>query len=640
LRGALLYLPRQPDFEVPVRFLCSLIVLAAACAVEAQQPAERPTFRSGRELLLIEASVRDKAGSPVTDLQPSDFTVRVDGRERQVVTSRLFGVIPSGAAASAPPVAGSVANVDQPAGRAVVIAIDRDSIRPGGEKPLLDAAARLVEGLGPSDAAAAASLPGATTDFTRDHAVVAAAVRRMTGTMPLFDTRLFLTFEEAAAFERKDSLTIQAARSRECITGGAQCYNDLAMQAHNMWTIGMAHADDILRRVGAIVSDLAKISAPKRLVLISAGIPFDPELIGRYRDLARRAAQSHVTLLIVQMDQSPFDTGSRGPTVQVFGGREHAEGLGNIASITGGRFFSAVGNAQGVFDRIASDISTFYQPGVESRPSDADGKSHKVEVKVTRAGATVTAPAATAVALQPTRTPVERLRAALAEPTDVNELPLEVATYATHSQDPGKVRIIVTAGGSQPTQPPPTHWASVILDGDTILGGVGDAVDAGAPAPWSKSGAVDVAPGRYRLRTAIAAGDRVGTLELPLTVGLRAVGSARASDLILGVTNGGRLEPAGRFSPDTKARALIELSSSQPMTDLAGYVIFVPAGSDTPLVLTPLAFHPRSDGVAVVIGEAALDLSTLAPGRYVAMASIEQNGKPVGRVSRAFEVVR
>jgi hypothetical protein len=110
--------------------------------------------------------------------------------------------------------------------------------------------------------------------------------------------------------------------------------------------------------------------------------------------------------------------------------------------------------------------------------------------------------------------------------------------------------------------------------------------------------------------------------------------------LILGVTNGGRLEPAGRFSPDTKARALIELSASQPMTDLGGYVIFVPAGSDTQLVRTPLVFHPRSDAAAVVIGEAALDLSTLAPGRYVAMASIEQNGKPVGRVSRAFEVVR
>jgi hypothetical protein len=462
----------------------------------------------------------------------------------------------------------------------------------------------------------------------------------MTGTMPLFDTRHFLTWEEAAAFERMDSITIQAARARECITGGAPCYDELARQAHDMWTIGIAHADDILRRVGVIVRDLGKISAPKRLVLISAGLPFDRELIGRYRDLARLAAQSHVALFIVQMDQAAFDAGSRGPTVQVFGGREHAEGLANIASITGGRFFGAVGNAQGVFDRIASYISAFYQLGVESLPSDADGKSHKVEVKVTRAGATVTAPAATAVAPQPTRTPVERLRAALAEPTDVNELPLEVATYATHSQEPGKVRIIVMAGASQATQPPPTHWASIVLDGNTILGGVGDAVDAGATAPWSENGAVDVAPGRYRLRTAIAAGDRVGTLELPLTVALRAVGSATASDLMLGVTKGGRLEPAGRFSPDTKARALIELSSSQPMPDLGGSVIFVPAGIDTQLVRTPLAFHARSDGAAVMVGEAALDLSTLAPGRYVAMASIEQNGKPVGRVSRAFEVVR
>ena len=44
-----------------------------------------------------------------------------------------------------------------------------------------------------------------------------------------------------------------------------------------------------------------------------------------------------------------------------------------------------VGRATGVFERIASDINYFYQLGVESRPSDGDGKTHRVEVKVSRA---------------------------------------------------------------------------------------------------------------------------------------------------------------------------------------------------------------------------------------------------------------
>src|SRR5260221_1630970 len=49
-----------------------------------------PTFRSNVDLLTIEASVRDKRGAPVPDLQPSDFTVTIDGRPRRVVSVQFF----------------------------------------------------------------------------------------------------------------------------------------------------------------------------------------------------------------------------------------------------------------------------------------------------------------------------------------------------------------------------------------------------------------------------------------------------------------------------------------------------------------------------------------------------------------------
>ena len=622
----------------PMKPLIALALAAGAAVAAAQQPAERQTFRSEREVLSIEASVRDKAGRPVTDLQPSDFTVRVDGRERAVLTSRLYGPAASAADAGPAPAAGPIANVDRPAGRAVVVAVDRDSIRPGGERAVLEAVARLAEELSPADAVAVAPLPGVVTDFTRDHARVAAAIRRVTGTQPPPDTRHFLTWDEAGAYDRKDSITIQSARARECITGGQACFDELSVQAHAMRLEGLAHAEDMLRSVTTLVESLAVISAPKRIVLMSAGIPFDEELLGRYRRLAEKAAQSHVTLLIVQLNQSDVDTSSRGPMPQVYGGREHALGLATIASITGGQFFSTAGNAKGVFDRIAADISTFYELGVESLPSDANGKPHKVDVKVARAGVTVTAPAATAAPPRPNRSQAETLRAALAEPTDVTELSLEVATYVTHSTEPGKVRIVVAAGSRDPTQAPPTTWGGIVVDGDNILGGVGGKVDAAEAPPWSTSGTIDVPPGRYRLRIAIVAGDRLGTLELPLAAGLRAVGDARASDLIVGVVAGGQLQPAGRFSQAARARALVEMSSSAPLTDLGGYVILSPAGSAAQVLRAPLAFHARADDRGVMVGEAALDLTALAPGRYVAMASLERSGKAVGRVSRVLEV--
>jgi hypothetical protein len=44
-----------------------------------------PTFRSAVDLVTIEASVRDKCGVPIPDLQASDFIVTIDGRPRKVV---------------------------------------------------------------------------------------------------------------------------------------------------------------------------------------------------------------------------------------------------------------------------------------------------------------------------------------------------------------------------------------------------------------------------------------------------------------------------------------------------------------------------------------------------------------------------
>ena len=98
-----------------------------------------------------------------------------------------------------------------------------------------------------------------------------------------------------------------------------------------------------------------------------------------------------------------------------------------------------VGRATRVFDRIVSDINNFYQLGVESRPSDADGKPHHVEVKVSRAKATVRAPAETAAPRRaPDASSADALKRTLAEPTDTAELPLEVGVVPHAQQRFGK----------------------------------------------------------------------------------------------------------------------------------------------------------------------------------------------------------
>jgi len=68
-----------------------LTVVALLTAMVTQQQMQPPTFRSSRELLTIDASIRDSADQPITDLTPADFTVRIDGQIRRVITARLFG---------------------------------------------------------------------------------------------------------------------------------------------------------------------------------------------------------------------------------------------------------------------------------------------------------------------------------------------------------------------------------------------------------------------------------------------------------------------------------------------------------------------------------------------------------------------
>jgi hypothetical protein len=54
------------------------VSLVTAAVAAPQQPT--PVFRSGVDLLTVQASVIDKDGRPVRDLQTSDFTVTVNGQ--------------------------------------------------------------------------------------------------------------------------------------------------------------------------------------------------------------------------------------------------------------------------------------------------------------------------------------------------------------------------------------------------------------------------------------------------------------------------------------------------------------------------------------------------------------------------------
>jgi VWFA-related protein len=613
--------------------------LAAASAAVSSQQVQPPTFRSSRDVLTIEAAIRDGRGQPVVDLQPDDFTVTIDGEPRRVLDAQLFGHDPGRLTAPVTPIPRFTRAADATPGRVVIVAVDRDTIRPGTEKPVLDTASAMLASLSPADAVGVIGLPVGGTDPTRDHAAAAAAIRTLTGTRPLTPWNYVVRWEEAIAFDIRDQSTIERVIERECQQKDTQCPDELRRQTQEMLVLGRAQTRSTLQRLSNLIGALSVLRAPKHLVLLSGGMPFDVELLPHYEDIARKAAQSRVAISIVHLDQPRSEASDKLNGLSVFGGRDYATGIGTIAAMTGGVFVGAVGKAQGTFDRLVGDINYFYQLGVESRPSDGDGKSRRVQVKVNRPNVSVRAPSLTAAAPRP-KSQDEALTRALSQPTDVAALPLEVATYVTHSPRPESVRVIVSAAMAEAPGVVPAEWGYVVLDGEKTVGGTRDEIAQVNRGPWSATTSIDIPAGRYRIRIAVIADDgRVGSVDLPLTAGLRTAAGVHASDLLIGTALGGRLVPEPRLKQTDDGVAMLELSSLEPLGTTAGRLELIKAGTAEAQLRQPLELRARENDSTVVVAQARLDLSALSPGTYMASAVLERDGKSFARISRLVEVL-
>jgi hypothetical protein len=138
---------RRTSFVLVLAVLCVGVLGLSALAQSPAPQTPPPTFRSNVDLLTLEASVRGRRGTPVPDLQASDFTVTIDGRPRRVVSVQFFKADTASGArltGGAPPTPRHVTNDEVMPGRVVVFAVDGDSIERGQEKALFETAARML----------------------------------------------------------------------------------------------------------------------------------------------------------------------------------------------------------------------------------------------------------------------------------------------------------------------------------------------------------------------------------------------------------------------------------------------------------------------------------------------------------------
>lgn len=618
--------------------------------LSSQQTQPAPTFRSGVDLLTLQTSVLDKNGRPVTDLTAADFSVTVEGRPRKVLFARFRGTTEPGTAATLAP-AGSVAaaaahadNTRTAGGRLVMFVVDRDSIKTGSEKALLDSSATILDALSPADAVGVLSIPVGGVDPTRDHARVRGELKRISGTQPasiggVKDRNV--TWDEALAFERGDRTTTSRVIERECSSGSNpnrvnNCPQELEVQARTLLFAGRGHARTVLQALEGTLKALEPIRGPKYIVLLSGGQAFDQEILAHYNDFARAAAAARITLHAVHIDQPDSDVADRRIVSSAFGGRDMATGLTTMTGMTGGAYYAGVGRATGVFDRIRTEIANDYELGIETVPSDADGKLHDVSVKVSRPDVSVRTRKQILLAKGDGAAPRDPILTLLSQPTDVADLPIAVASYTTRGEEPTSLRVLLSAEFGAGV----TEWAFAVFDRNKV-------VADGRQQPGEEAGrrilttSLQLAPGRYRIRVAATAGDgRAGVIDAPLAVGLRAAGPLQLSDVIVGTAVSGRVQPQSRIFSGQRLAALLEIVSADvaalEKTRVAMEII--PAGATEPIRRLLMASRSGTSG-AVLLSEAQIDTTTLQPGRYTVSAIALVDAQPVGRVSRVFEVV-
>lgn len=638
-------------------FVSSLCVLSVLCGsiFSAQQPPPKPSFQLSVDVTSLDVTVVDDKGKPIPNLTPADFAVRIDGNARRVVTAEWVPLRGEAGVTPPPPPDGYSTNESATGGRLIVIAVDQPNIRFGGAMAINRAANAFVDKLTPADRVAVAGIGfGApSTAFTADRARVKQAIARMVGQKtPELRTTHNIALSEAIGIERGDPGALDSALSRECAGLRAQeaeiCRVDIENEGREKARNANQQGDETVQALIALFAGLRAIDAPKTLIFISEGF-VENENTARIIDLGAMAASARTSVYALKLDSQLFDiTNARAP-VNAFGDRQaQAAGLELLAGASRGAVFTVTGTGEGLFDRIASELSGYYLLGVESEGRDKDGKPHPIRIDVTRKGAVVRSrlQLINAASDRPApRTPRAAAAAALHSPLLATALPVRIASFALQGPEQDKVQLLIHAdvGTDYPS-------SKVVSIGYVITDAAGKVVDNksgdtrllpvmnGVPSPLQYTTGASLGPGDYTMKLAVAEGDRAGSVEHLIHAALPATSDLSLSELMVG----GPLETGELLTPTIGYQITFGavhgyVEAYGPKVDGMTMEYEIATGPDAPALLNvDVPAHPVSD--SRVIFTKVMPAHALPPGRYVLRAILSAGGASVKTLTRGFEI--
>src|SRR5690349_3409821 len=208
----------------PALALALAVVVVCTVSGASQTPAPQqppPRFKSSVEVTPVDVTVVDDHGQPIRDLTPADFTVRIDGNPRRVVSAEWISLVTAAKPTAPVPVPeGYTSNENATGGRLTVMPVNEPNIRFGAARGIAAAANAFIDRLSPSDriAAVGLALNSPATPFTADRDRVKKAILRMNGQrQQIAASRQYnIALSEAIQISNGDNFTFDSVATREC----------------------------------------------------------------------------------------------------------------------------------------------------------------------------------------------------------------------------------------------------------------------------------------------------------------------------------------------------------------------------------------------------------------------------------------
>jgi VWFA-related protein len=636
--------------------------LLVGMAVVAAQQQELPRFRSSVELTEMDVGVYDESGHPVQNLKPEDFVVRIDGSARRVVNATWIPLqAPPGPAAKPAP-EGYTANDNATGGRLIVLVVDQPNIRFGGTRTIQRAANAFIDRLQPADRAAVIGIGPASPSigFTADRARIKKAIAAMVGQHR--DNGFHqhnIALSEALDVKKGMPGVLEKVIERECIgvTSGQfsdaereLCMLDVEHEIDDLAMTSTTDGQDTITALRTILTALRVIDAPKTMVLVSEGFLMTDQ-VQEVLELGTLSAAARTSIYALRLDDQSFvpDAAERLAPIATMSDRvARGQGIETLVSASRGALFNVVGTGETIFERIGAELSGYYLLGVESGPSDKDGKTHPIRVDVNRKGVTVRSRRAliNAAEIRKPATPREAIISALATPLPLSALPVRVATYSLQGPETNKVQVLIHADvGSDYAASRTVSLGYVITDesGRMVDSQMTNArlqpVMNGVPSALQYAGGASLPPGDYTLKFAVAEGDRVGTVEHALHAGVQSAASLRISDLMVGGPSGLNdqlLQPTVGYDVDFGLlHGYVEAYGNDASAVTAKYEV---VADDAAPPLLEADVTPRMAGQTRAIFTHIMPIRQLPPGNYKLRVKLESAGQTLRVATRPFAV--